>query len=89
MSLDKPKLGKNRFAEWKDDGDFDRRHSAECNGCHGDFNGTERYICLNCNKCILIFGRYHYYCQNYIDHMMENDEEGKKIQDIEERLYGF
>jgi hypothetical protein len=72
LSLDKPKLGKNRFAEWKDDGDFDRRHSAECNGCHGDFNGTERYICLNCRKGKIVGNGFIDYCGKCIEKMCNN-----------------
>ena len=72
LNLDKPKLGKNRFAESKDDGDFDRRHSAECNGCHGDFSGTERYICLNCRKGKIVGNGFIDYCGKCIEKMCNN-----------------
>ena len=72
LKLDKSKLGKNRFAESKDDGDFDRRHSAECNGCHGDFSGTERYICLNCRKGKIVGNGFIDYCGKCIEKMCNN-----------------
>ena len=72
LNLDKPKLGKNRFAESKDDGDFDGRHSAECNGCHGNFNKTERYICLNCRKGKTVGNGYIDYCGKCIERMCNN-----------------
>lgn len=72
LSLDKPKLGKNRFAESKNDGDFARRHSAECNGCHGDFYETERYICLNCRKGKIVGNGFIDYCGKCIEKMCNN-----------------
>lgn len=72
LNIDKPKLGKNRFAESKDDVDFDHRHSAECNGCHGDFYGTERYICLNCRKGKIVSNGFIDYCGKCIGKMCSN-----------------
>lgn len=42
------------------------------------FIDSPRYICINCNKGSLIYGRYHEYCWTCIDHMMKGDEAGKK-----------
>ena len=72
LKLDKPKLGKNRFAESKDDGDFDGRHSAECNGCGGDFSKTERYICLKCRKGKILRNGFIDYCGKCIEKMCNN-----------------
>ena len=86
--IDKFKLGEDIFTQYNEDNQFENFQRL-CYGCKRKFNDSPRYICLNCNKGTLIYGRYHDYCQNGIDHMMNNDEEGKKIQETEERLYGF
>ena len=86
--IDKFKLGEDIFTQYNEDNQFENFQRL-CYGCKRKFNDSPRYICLNCNKGTLIYGRYHDYCQNCIDHMMNNDEEGKKIQETEERLYGF
>ena len=80
LNLDKPKLGKNRFAESKDDGDFDRRHSAECNGCHGNFSGTERYICLNCRKGKIVGNGFIDYCGKCIEKMCNVNDDMVKLE---------
>jgi hypothetical protein len=72
LNLDKSKLGKNRFAQSKEAGDFDQRHSAECNGCHGDFKKTERYICLNCRKGKIVGNGFIDYCGKCIEKMCNN-----------------
>ena len=86
--IDKFKLGEDIFTQYNEDNQFENFQRL-CYGCKRKFNDSPRYICLNCNKGTLIYGRYHDYCQNCIDHMMNNDEEGKTIQEIKERLYGF
>ena len=87
-NIDEDKLGNDIFNKCEDEKQFENFQRL-CYGCKRKFNDSPRYICLNCNKGTLVYGRYHDYCLNCIDHMMKNDEEGKKIQDIEERLYGF
>ena len=86
--IDKFKLGEDIFTKYNEDNQFENFQRL-CYGCKRKFNESPRYICLNCNKGTLIYGRYHDYCYNCIEHMMNNDEEGKKIQDFKERLYGF
>ena len=72
LNLDKSKIGKNKFAESKNDGDFDNRHSAVCNGCGGNFDGTERYICLNCRKGKTVGNGFIDYCGKCIEKMCKN-----------------
>jgi hypothetical protein len=86
--IDKFKLGTDLFKQYDDEKQFENFQRL-CYGCKRKFNESPRYICLNCNKGTLIYGRYHDYCINCIEHMMKNDEEGKKIQDIQERIYGY
>ena len=86
-SIDKFKLGNDIFVNEKDDQLENCKNL--CYGCKRKFDDSPRYICLNCNPCTLIYGRFHDYCVKCIEHMMNGDEEGKKIQEIEERLYGF
>ena len=86
--IDKFKLGIDLFKQYDDEKQFENFQRL-CYGCKRKFNESPRYICLNCNRGTLIYGRYHDYCINCIEHMMKNDEEGKKIQDIQERIYGY
>ena len=86
--IDKFKLGTDLFKQYDDEKQFENFQRL-CYGCKRKFNESPRYICLNCNRGTLIYGRYHDYCINCIEHMMKNDEEGKKIQDIQERIYGY
>ena len=87
-NIDKFKLGTNEFTKATDDNQFENFQRL-CYGCKRKFTNSPRYICLNCNMGTLVYGRYHDYCYNCIDHMMKGDAEGKKIQDIEERVYGY
>ena len=86
--IDKFKLGNDIFSKETKDEQFEP-YQKLCYGCKRKFDESPRYICLNCNPGTLIYGRYHDYCVNCIEHMKNRDEEGKKIQDIEERLYGY
>ena len=86
--IDKFKLGTDLFSQFDDEKQFEFFQRL-CYGCKGKFSDSPRYICLNCNKGTLIYGRFHDYCWTCMEHMMKNDEEGKKIQSIEERIYGY
>ena len=87
-NIDQFKLGNDLFTQVTDDKLFENFQRL-CYGCKRKFNDSPRYICINCNKGSLVYGRYHDYCYNCIEHMMKGDDEGDKIQQIEERLYGF
>ena len=88
--IDVFKLGNDIFTKETDEKQFES-YQRLCYGCKRKFTDSPRYICLNCNKGSLIYGRYHEYCWTCIDHMMKGDEEGKKYQGPEtsERIYGY
>ena len=86
--IDKFKLGTDLFAKFDDEKQFELFQRL-CYGCKRKFNDSPRYICLNCNPGTLIYGRYHDYCWTCMEHMMKGDEEGKNIESIEERIYGY
>ena len=89
-TIDKFKLGNDIFKDEKDENQFEN-YQRLCYGCKRKFIDSPRYICINCNKGSLIYGRYHEYCWTCIDHMMKGDEAGKKLQGPEtaERIYGY
>ena len=89
-TIDKFKLGNDIFSKEKDENQFEN-YQRLCYGCKRKFTDSPRYVCINCNKGSLIYGRYHEYCQSCIDHMMKGDEEGKKLQgkETEERIFGY
>jgi hypothetical protein len=89
-TIDKFKLGNDIFNKEKDENQFEN-YQRLCYGCKRKFIDSPRYVCINCNKGSLIYGRYHEYCQTCIDHMMKGDDEGKKLQDKDtaERIYGY
>ena len=88
--IDEFKLGTDLFTKETDEKNFEN-YQRLCYGCKRKFTDSPRYICLNCNKGSLIYGRYHEYCWTCIDHMMKGDEQGKKYQapDTKERIYGY
>ena len=89
-TIDKFKLGNDIFNKERDENKFEN-YQRLCCGCKRKFMDSPRYVCLNCNKGSLIYGRFHEYCKTCIDHMMKGDEEGKKMQgpDTAERIYGY
>ena len=89
-TIDKFKLGNDIFNKEKDENQFEN-YQRLCYGCKRKFIDSPRYVCINCNKGSLIYGRYHEYCQTCIDHMMKGDDEGKKLQgeNTAERIYGY
>ena len=89
-TIDKFKLGNDIFNKEKDENQFEN-YQRLCYGCKRKFIDSPRYVCINCNKGSLIYGRYHEYCQTCIDHMMKGDDEGKKLQGeaTAERIYGY
>lgn len=87
LNIEKSKIGNNKFSESIDENDFDTRHSAKCNGCGGNFTGTERYICLKCRKGKTIENGFIDYCGLCIGKMCEDKEEKKKLEDNSNELY--
>ena len=77
LNIDQDKLGKNSFTKINT---FKYNHSASCDGCGSSFNDNQRFICITCNPGLYLPGGYHDYCNNCIEHMIENDDFGKKIQ---------
>ena len=80
LNLDKSKIGSNKFAESLDDNDFDNKHSATCSGCHLNLLNTERYICLNCKKGLIIGNGFIDYCGKCINKMCNNKEDMEKLE---------
>ena len=78
--LDKSKLGKNKFVEFKNDNDFDNKHNAICIGCQGNFFGTERYICLKCKRGLPSVNGFIDYCGKCIEKMSYNIEEREMLE---------
>ena len=78
LNIDQHKLGTNSFAKIQT---FKTYHSASCDGCGSSFDDSQRFICLTCNPGIYLFGGYHDYCNKCIEHMMKNDDLGKKMQE--------
>ena len=86
--IDKFKLGEDIFTKVTDDNQFET-YQRLCTGCKRKFNESPRYICVSCNKGTLIYGRFHEFCIDCMNHMMKGDEEGKKIEAVTERIYGY
>ena len=58
-----------------------------CKGCNQKNDNVLNYLCLNCKPGKATSEEYFYYCDNCIQEMMKNTEKGKKIQELEERIY--
>jgi len=84
--IDVHKLGNDLFSQCKDISKLSD-HNAVCNGCHENFNNSPRYLCLHCRPGKKHSDGYYDYCFKCIQHMMSGDEEGKKMQEKEERIY--
>lgn len=78
--LDKKKLGKNVFAESRNDNQFDNRHNAICNGCRGHFDDIARYVCIHCRPGLYLSGGYIDYCQKCIEKMCTNENEKRNLE---------
>jgi hypothetical protein len=77
LNIEEHKLGKNTFTTIQS---FKSYHSASCDGCSSSFDGSPRYICITCKPGIYLSGGYNDYCDVCIEHMMKNDDAGKKMQ---------
>ena len=87
LNIQKSRLGNNKFSESIDESDFDTKHSAKCNGCRGNFAGTERYICLKCRKGKTIENGFIDYCGKCIEKMCTDKEEKKKLEENADELF--
>ena len=58
-----------------------------CKGCNQKNDNVLNYLCLNCKPGKATSEEYFYYCDNCMQEMMKNTEKGKKIQELEERIY--
>ena len=81
--LDAHKLGVNSFVK---SNSFKFYHNASCDGCGSSFDNSQRFICITCKPGLYLVGGYIDYCNNCIEHMMNNDEIGKKIQKDEKLI---
>ena len=77
LNIEEHKLGKNTFTTIQS---FKSYHSASCDGCSSSFDGSPRYICITCKPGLYLSGGYYDYCDVCIEHMMKNDDAGKKMQ---------
>ena len=77
LNIEEHKLGKNTFTTIQS---FKSYHSASCDGCSSSFDGSPRYICITCKPGLYLSGGYNDYCDVCIEHMMKNDDAGKKMQ---------
>ena len=86
-ALDEYKLGKNTFAN-SDEENLGRFKNVQCNGCAVQFATSARYICITCRPGLKRMNDgYNDYCQNCIEHMMQNDQKGKEIQNHKDYIY--
>ena len=86
--IDKYKLGNNTFVN-ADEDDLGKFGNIQCNGCGLRFATSERYICLTCKPGIKRNDGFFDYCQNCIENMMKNNEEGQKLQKEKYYVYNF
>ncbi len=84
--LDKYKLGNNTFVNAKEE-DLGRFIKAQCDGCGSQFATSARYICVSCKPGLRNNDGYKDFCQDCIEHMMKNDQNGKDIQNQIAYLY--
>ncbi len=77
INIEEHKLGTNSFTKEKY---FKNHHSASCDGCSSSFYDSPRYICISCKPGLYLLDGYNDYCNNCIEHMIANDDFGKKIQ---------
>ena len=86
-TIDQYKLGKDIFATCTDESKLGN-HSFSCNGCSVSQNYVKpRFLCLSCRPGLMQDNGFVDYCIDCIDHMNQNDEKGKKIQNEEYELY--
>ena len=85
-NIDMHKLGKDLFADCIDESKL-VNHEAYCNGCGKQLGRGARYLCLQCKPGKFHDDGYNDYCSECINHMINGDEKGKKIQEAEDRLY--
>ena len=79
-NLDKIKIGNNRFNESTNDNQFDHKHDATCNGCHSNFNNSERYICISCRPGKKVDGGFVDFCSKCIDNMCKDENKRREIE---------
>lgn len=84
-NIDIWKLGKNSFAEVKNNNEFHNQHQIRCDGCNGDCENMARYVCLTCYKGKEEKTNMVDYCEECIIHLRKNDEEAKNIEN--ENMY--
>ena len=86
-NIDEPKLGKNSFAQCKDDSKLGP-HSYVCNGCTAeDVKNQPRFLCLNCRPGMLQDNGYNDFCIHCIEEMNKGTEKGRKIQETEDNIF--
>lgn len=85
-NIDKHKLGNDLFAQCKDNNKL-VDHNAICNGCKLEFRDSPRYLCLQCRAGKLHSDGFFDYCDSCVQEMMKGTEKGKRIQELEDRLY--
>lgn len=80
-NLTREHIGKNKMAEEEDDSLTMEHSGCTCNGCSEEMKNNPRYICVSCRPGLRICGGFCDYCYNCIQHMRNDDEIGKKIQE--------
>ena len=83
-AIEQYKLGKNTFVNSEN---LDRFKYVKCNGCANKFAKSPRFICLSCCPGKKNSDGYNDYCQKCIEHMMNDDNEGKEIQKSRDYVY--
>ncbi len=87
--FDKLKLGLNHYNENNLNSLtlYNEKHDFICNGCESNSRNLKikaRYVCVSCRPGIYRDGGYVDYCFNCIEHLRNEDDIGKEIEEIED-----
>ena len=80
LNLEEHKLGKNLFAEAREEDLDNWRHNVRCNGCDSFDSISERYICLSCRKGRVLSGGFIDYCTMCIKKMCNSKKEMEALE---------
>ena len=80
-NLTREHIGNNKMAEEDDDSLTMEHSSCSCNGCREEIKNNPRYVCVSCRPGLRVSCGFCDYCYDCIQHMRNDDEIGKKIQE--------